>query len=605
MVKNVTLTIDHKSITVPETTTILEAARMLNINIPTLCYLKDVNEIAACRLCCVEVKGMERLVPACDNVVADGMEVFTNSPMAREARRANLRLILSEHDTSCTSCSRSGNCTLQSLANDFNMRGEHYPTKLRREAVDYSTPLIRENDKCVKCMRCIQICENVQTVKIWDLLGTGSRATVDASRNRRIQDTECTYCGQCITHCPTAALRERDDTGIVFDAIDDPNTVTVVQVAPAVRAAWAEQFNLSPEFATPKRMAAALRELGFNYVFDTDFAADLTIMEEGSEFLERFTHKKDYRWPMFTSCCPGWVRFLKSQYPERTEELSTAKSPQQMFGAIAKTYFAERIGIDPKRLFVVSIMPCVAKKSECTLPTMRGEDGIPDVDVSITTRELDIMLRANHISPVHLPEEEFDSPLGSGTGAAVVFGATGGVMEAAVRTVYALTHNGKSMAPIIFEAARGLEGVKEASVDLGDLGEIRIAVVHGLARTQALLDKMSRGDVVYDFVEVMACPGGCIAGGGTPRKKNNYQLYTDVRQKALYAIDEKAPVRESHNNPEIIELYSKTLTAPGSHLAHELLHCEYRSKKAQKSPSDIRKLWQGLSARYTETTKKR
>ena len=356
MVKNATLTIDHKSITVPETTTILEAARMLNINIPTLCYLKDVNEIAACRLCCVEVKGMERLVPACDNVVADGMEVFTNSPMAREAR--------------------SGNCTLQSLANDFNMRGEHYPTKLRREAVDYSTPLIRENDKCVKCMRCIQICENVQTVKIWDLLGTGSRATVDASRNRRIQDTECTYCGQCITHCPTAALRERDDTGIVFDAIDDPNTVTVVQVAPAVRAAWAEQFNLSPEFATPKRMAAALRELGFNYVFDTDFAADLTIMEEGSEFLERFTHKKDYRWPMFTSCCPGWVRFLKSQYPERTEELSTAKSPQQMFGAIAKTYFAEKIGIDPKRLFVVSIMPCVAKKSECALPTMRGEDGI-------------------------------------------------------------------------------------------------------------------------------------------------------------------------------------------------------------------------------------
>ena len=457
MVKNVTLTIDHKSITVPETTTILEAARMLNINIPTLCYLKDVNEIAACRLCCVEVKGMERLVPACDNVVADGMEVFTNSPMAREARRANLRLILSEHDTSCTSCSRSGNCTLQSLANDFNMRGEHYPTKLRREAVDYSTPLIRENDKCVKCMRCIQICENVQTVKIWDLLGTGSRATVDASRNRRIQDTECTYCGQCITHCPTAALRERDDTGIVFDAIDDPNTVTVVQVAPAVRAAWAEQFNLSPEFATPKRMAAALRELGFNYVFDTDFAADLTIMEEGSEFLERFTHKKNYRWPMFTSCCPGWVRFLKSQYPERTEELSTAKSPQQMFGAIAKTYFAEKIGIDPKRLFVVSIMPCVAKKSECTLPTMRGEDGIPDVDVSITTRELDIMLRANHISPVHLPEEEFDSPLGSGTGAAVVFGATGGVMDAALRSAYYLV-TGENPDPDAFTAVRGMDG---------------------------------------------------------------------------------------------------------------------------------------------------
>ena len=323
MVKNVTLTIDHKSITVPETTTILEAARMLNINIPTLCYLKDVNEIAACRLCCVEVKGMERLVPACDNVVADGMEVFTNSPMAREARRANLRLILSEHDASCTSCSRSGNCTLQSLANDFNMRGEHYPTKLRREAVDYSTPLIRENDKCVKCMRCIQICENVQTVKIWDLLGTGSRATVDASRNRRIQDTECTYCGQCITHCPTAALRERDDTGIVFDAIDDPNTVTVVQVAPAVRAAWAEQFNLSPEFATPKRMAAALRELGFNYVFDTDFAADLTIMEEGSELLDRL--KNGGTLPLITSCSPGWVNYVEKHHPELMDNLSSAK----------------------------------------------------------------------------------------------------------------------------------------------------------------------------------------------------------------------------------------------------------------------------------------
>ena len=456
MVKNVTLTIDHKSITVPETTTILEAARMLNINIPTLCYLKDVNEIAACRLCCVEVKGMERLVPACDNVVADGMEVFTNSPMAREARRANLRLILSEHDASCTSCSRSGNCTLQSLANDFNMRGEHYPTKLRREAVDYSTPLIRENDKCVKCMRCIQICENVQTVKIWDLLGTGSRATVDASRNRRIQDTECTYCGQCITHCPTAALRERDDTGIVFDAIDDPNTVTVVQVAPAVRAAWAEQFNLSPEFATPKRMAAALRELGFNYVFDTDFAADLTIMEEGSEFLERFTHKKDYRWPMFTSCCPGWVRFLKSQYPERTEELSTAKSPQQMFGAIAKTYFAEKIGIDPKRLFVVSIMPCVAKKYECDVPELStvvgathgngtsdaglapdapaapelAAEATPDVDAVLTVREFGRLLRMVGVDCAALDEVPFDNPLGLSTGAATIFGRTGGVMEA-------------------------------------------------------------------------------------------------------------------------------------------------------------------------------
>ena len=572
MVKNVTLTIDHKSITVPETTTILEAARMLNINIPTLCYLKDVNEIAACRLCCVEVKGMERLVPACDNVVADGMEVFTNSPMAREARRANLRLILSEHDTSCTSCSRSGNCTLQLLANDFNMRGEHYPTKLRREAVDYSAPLIRENDKCVKCMRCIQICENVQTVKIWDLLGTGSRATVDASRNRRIQDTECTYCGQCITHCPTAALRERDDTGIVFDAIDDPNTVTVVQVAPAVRAAWAEQFNLSPEFATPKRMAAALRELGFNYVFDTDFAADLTIMEEGSEFLERFTHKKDYRWPMFTSCCPGWVRFLKSQYPERTEELSTAKSPQQMFGAIAKTYFAERIGIDPKRLFVVSIMPCVAKKSECALPTMRGEDGIPDVDVSITTRELDIMLRANHISPVHLPEEEFDSPLGSGTGAAVVFGATGGVAEAVVRRVME-SESRNTLQEIAYSGVRGMEGVRAVELPVGEK-TIRVGVVHGLKNARTLIAKMEAGEEHFDLVEVMTCTTGCVGGAGQPigRREQKY-----ARAEGLYEADRKTLIKSSQANPILNALYQKITTEE----AHHLLHVHYPGEDAQ------------------------
>lgn len=342
----VTLTIDKKQVTVPENTTILEAARSVNINIPTLCYLKGLNEIGACRLCAVEVEGMARLVPACDNVVANGMVVHTNSPKVRESRRTNLRLLLSQHDVSCTNCSRSGNCTLQTLANDFNMRGQHYPKKLSNERVDYATPLIREPDKCVMCMRCIQVCEKMQTVKIWDLLGTGSRSVVGVSRNRLIQDTECTYCGQCVTHCPTAALRERDDTGKVYDAIDDADRITVVQVAPAVRTAWAEQFGLTPEFATPGRMAAALRAIGFDYVFDTDFAADLTIMEEGSEFIERFTHKDQHTWPMFTSCCPGWVRFLKSQYPELTENLSTAKSPQQMFGAITKSYFAEKLGVD-------------------------------------------------------------------------------------------------------------------------------------------------------------------------------------------------------------------------------------------------------------------
>ena len=480
MVRNVTLTIDHKSVTVPENTTILEAARSVNINIPTLCYLKDINEIGACRICCVEVEGMERLVPACDNVVADGMVVFTNSAKAREARRMNLRLILSHHDTSCTNCTRSGNCTLQQLANDFNMRGTHFPKKLRHEAVDYSTPLIRENDKCVQCLRCIQVCENVQSVKIWDLLGTGSRTVVDASYNRRIQDTECTYCGQCITHCPTAALRERDDTGLVFDAIDDPNTVTVAQVAPAVHAAWAEQFGLDSEFATPKRMVAALRELGFNYVFDTDFAADLTIMEEGSEFIERFTHKDQYQWPMFTSCCPGWVRFVKSQYPELTDNLSTAKSPQQMFGAVAKSYFAEKVGIDPKRLFVVSIMPCVSKKSECALPTMKN-----------------------------------------------------------------------------------------------DAGDVRVAVVSSLGKARKLIEAVKRGDAAYDFVEVMACPGGCAGGGGQPIHDGT-ELAED-RGNVLWRLDQGELLRFSHENPDVKALYKDYLGAPLGEKSHHLLHTDHNA----------------------------
>ena len=573
MVRNVTLTIDHKSVTVPENTTILEAARSVNINIPTLCYLKDINEIGACRICCVEVEGMERLVPACDNVVADGMVVFTNSAKAREARRMNLRLILSHHDTSCTNCTRSGNCTLQQLANDFNMRGTHFPKKLRHEAVDYSTPLIRENDKCVQCLRCIQVCENVQSVKIWDLLGTGSRTVVDASYNRRIQDTECTYCGQCITHCPTAALRERDDTGLVFDAIDDPNVVTVAQVAPAVRAAWAEQFGLDSEFATPKRMVAALRELGFNYVFDTDFAADLTIMEEGSEFIERFTHKDQYQWPMFTSCCPGWVRFVKSQYPELTDNLSTAKSPQQMFGAVAKSYFAEKVGIDPKRLFVVSIMPCVSKKSECALPTMKNDAGDPDVDVSITTRELNIMMRANHIEPKYLPEEEFDSPLGSATGAAVVFGTTGGVMDAALRSAYFLV-TGKNPDPDAFTAVRGMDGWKEATFNIPGAGDVRVAVVSSLGKARKLIEAVKRGDAAYDFVEVMACPGGC-AGGGQPIHDGT-ELAED-RGNVLWRLDQGELLRFSHENPDVKALYKDYLGAPLGEKSHHLLHTDHNA----------------------------
>ena len=572
----VTLTIDGRTVSVPEGTTILEAAQTLRISIPTLCYLKDINEIGACRICCVEVEGMERLVPACDNVVADGMVVFTNSAKAREARRMNLRLILSHHDTSCTNCTRSGNCTLQQLANDFNMRGTHYPKKLLIDKADITAPLIRENNKCVMCMRCIQICEKVQTVNIWDLLGTGSRATVDASRNRRIQDTECTYCGQCITHCPTAALRERDDTGIVFDAIDDPNTVTVVQVAPAVRAAWAEQFNLSPEFATPKRMAAALRELGFNYVFDTDFAADLTIMEEGTELLERM--KNGGALPMITSCSPGWIKFCETFYPEFIPNLSSCKSPHEMLGAVIKSYYAQKNGIDPEKIFVVSVMPCTAKKFEAKRPEL-GHDGMADVDAVLTVRELARMLKTAGVDFVNLPDEDFDDILGQSTGAGVIFGATGGVMEAALRTVYEIV-TGKEPESLDFRACRGTEGVKEAELEMNG-STVRVAIANGTGNAAKLLDMVKNGEAHYDFIEVMGCPGGCVTGGGQPIINATKLSYIDpkaLRAEGLYREDAGKKLRKSHENPGVRRVYEEYFEQPGSHRAHELLHTHYTKR---------------------------
>lgn len=419
----VTLTIDGRTVSVPEGTTILEAAQTLRISIPTLCYLKDINEIGACRICMVEVEGYARLVPSCDSAVSEGMVVYTSSPRVREARRVNLRLLLSQHETKCTKCTRSGNCKLQQLTNDYNLLGDHYIDDLKNIPTDYSNPVVRIENRCVKCMRCIQVCEKIQGMGIWDLMGTGTRTTVGVAHTRTLGESDCTFCGQCITHCPVGGLQEHDDTGKVFDALANKDRITVVQVAPAVRAAWAEFYHLDPKFATAERMVTALKTMGFDYVFDTDFAADLTIMEEGSEFIERFTHRNKYHWPMFTSCCPGWVRFLKGQFPSYTENLSTAKSPQQMFGAVAKSYFAQKIGVDPKKLFVVSIMPCTAKKAECALPTMKDEQGDQDVDVVLTTREIVRMLRGEQINPAVLPETPFDSPLGTGTGAAVVFGA--------------------------------------------------------------------------------------------------------------------------------------------------------------------------------------
>lgn len=570
----VTLTIDKKTVQVPEGTTILDAAASVHINIPHLCYLKDVNEIGACRMCVVEVKGIERLAAACNCVAEEGMEVYTNSPKVRASRRLTIELLLSQHNSNCPSCVRSGNCTLQTLANDLNIYELEYPKNVKSRPWNRNLPLIRDESKCIKCMRCVQICDKIQTVDIWDVSGTGSRTTVDVSANRKLDNTECTYCGQCITHCPVGALRERDDTTKVMRAIKDPDTITVVQVAPAVRAAWGESLGISREFASAERMVSALKELGFDYVFDTDFSADLTIMEEGSEFIERFTHKNMYKWPMFTSCCPGWVRFLKSQYPEFTDNLSTAKSPQQMFGAVAKSYFADKIGADPHKMFVVSIMPCVSKKSECALPSMRDACGDADVDVSLTTREMVRLFRSEHISVEHLPETPFDSPLGTGTGAAVIFGATGGVMDAALRSAYYLV-TGSNPPADAFTPVRGIEGRKEAVFSIPGAGDVRVAVVSGLKNTRLLLRDIKAGRAAYDFVEVMACPGGCAGGGGQPIH-DGCEL-AEIRGERLWELDSNADVRFSHENPDVNMLYSEFLGAPLGERSHHLLHTDHHA----------------------------
>ena len=572
----VTLTIDKKIVTVPEGTTILDAARSIHIDIPTLCYLKDINEIGACRVCMVEVEGQDLLVPSCDNVVREGMVVHTNSPRVREARRVNLQLLLSQHDVQCTNCTRSGNCKLQKLCNDCNLLENHYITDLSHTPDDLSNPVVRFENRCIKCMRCIQVCDKIQGMGIWDVMGTGSRTTVGVSGARHLGDSDCTFCGQCITHCPVGGLQERDDTDVVLDALADPDVITVVQMAPAVRAAWAEHFGLDPKFATARRMVSGLKQMGFDYVFDTNFAADLTIMEEGSEFIERFTHRDRYTWPMFTSCCPGWVRFLKGQFPSYTNNLSTAKSPQQMFGAVAKSYFAEKIGVDPHKIFVVSLMPCTAKKAECALPTMKDACGDPDVDVVLTTREIVRLFRSEQIDPSVLEETEFDSPLGSGTGAAVIFGSTGGVMDAALRSAYYLV-TGSNPDPDAFRDVRGMEGWKEATFAIPGAGNVRVAVVSGLANTRRLMTALEEGRVAYDFVEVMACPGGCAGGGGQPI--HDGQELADERGRILWAIDKGEKLRFSHENPDVIALYQDYLSAPLGKRSHHLLHTDHNGWK--------------------------
>ena len=569
----VNLTINGKQISVQENTTIMEAAAQNGIHIPKLCYLKDINEIAACRVCVVELEGKEKLITSCNNPAEDGMVIHTNSPKVRKHRKTTVELILSQHDCRCVTCARSGNCSLQKTANDLNILQIPYKQTLEHQKWNQSFPLIRDSAKCIKCMRCVQICEKVQGLGVWDVEGTGSRTTVKVSRLRSIEEADGALCGQCITHCPVGALRERDDTETVWDAIADPDKIVAVQVAPAVRAAWGEQLGLTRGEATIGKILDSLKKMGVDYAFDTTFSADLTIMEEGTEFIKRFTSGEQKHLPMFTSCCPGWIRFIKTQYPGLVKYLSTAKSPQQMFGSVMKTYFAEQLKVAPERIYTVSVMPCVAKKAEREMELFYEEYAGHDVDAVITTRELVKMIRSAHINPKTLEDIPGDRPMQEGTGAGVIFGATGGVMEAALRSAYFLL-KGKNPPADAFSKVRSQgfnqnNGVMEADFQIDDI-TVRTAVVSGLGNTRALLDRILRGEVQYDFVEVMACPGGCVGGGGQPIHDGEERAFE--RGKKLYDLDQQAELRFSHENPDVRTMYERFFGNPNSHKAHMLLH---------------------------------
>ena len=578
----VNLTIDGKQISVEENTTIMEAARINGIPIPKLCYLKGINEIAACRVCVVELGGKERLITSCNNVAEEGMVIYTNRPMVRRDRKTTVELILSQHDCECVTCARSGNCSLQKIANDLNIIDIPFKLEPKKTPWNKNFPLIRDSSKCIQCMRCIQICEKVQGLGVWDVEGTGSRTSVNVAGHRNIEEADCSLCGQCITHCPVGALRERDDTEKVWEAIEDKEKIVVAQVAPAVRTAWAEELGLKLEDAPVGKILDALKKMGADYVFDTTFSADLTIMEEANEFVQRFTSGELKERPMFTSCCPGWLRFIKSQYPHLVKQLSTAKSPQQMFGAVMKTYFAEKLGVEPEKIYTLSVMPCVAKKGEREMELFYGEYAGHDIDAVITTRELVKMIRSAHISPETLEDIESDRPMQEGTGAGVIFGATGGVMEAALRTAYHIIKKENPPADA-FKMVRspGFQenhGVMEAELAIDDI-TVRIAVVSGLGNTRRLLEKIESGEVKYDFVEVMACPGGCVGGGGQPI--HDGEEWAFERGKNLYCLDQNAKLRFSHENPDIIKLYEEYFGEPVSHKAHMLLHTDHLDAMAR------------------------
>ncbi len=575
----VNLTINNQNVAVEEGSTILEAAKKLNIKIPTLCHLdlhnlKMVNQAASCRVCVVEVAGRRNLAPACATPVAEGMVVTTNTVRVIKARRTVVELLLSNHPKDCLICEKNLQCELQALAGELNIREVRYQgERLRVPKDDSSYSIIRDMDKCILCRRCETMCNKVQTVNVLSAINRGFKTHIAPSMNLPLLESTCVFCGQCVSVCPTGALVQVNNMGKVWDALNDKTKFVVVQTAPAVRVALGEEFGAEPGTSVTGKMAAGLRRLGFNAVFDTDFAADLTIMEEASEFAHRLQHGG--KLPILTSCCPGWVKFFEHQFNDMLDIPSSCKSPHEMMGAVVKTYYAEKMGIDPKDIYVVSVMPCLAKKYESARPEL-SNNGLQDVDKVITTRELAMMMKEANIDLMTLPDEDFDNPLGESTGASVIFGATGGVIEAALRTAYEWLTN-ETLEKVDFEALRGFEGIKEATVKVNDL-DVKIAVAHGLGNARKLLEAIRSGEANYHAIEIMACPGGCINGGGQPYIHGDADILKK-RMEALYTEDKGKTLRKSHENPYIKKIYEEFLGEPYGEKAHHLLHTHYVKRR--------------------------